>query len=273
MSGLQLRAGSLGERAAHPKQMTVGVEIPALMVSLSEPADSTARWRIRIEVKTETTRKTVGTILTVAPASGADPNRVVAIVSVPGAIGWFVDGRLEPGTGTTESEAIVDLASSMCCGSFGLTTLSAEIISSESSGFLIGRSTHLVSQVLPPAGAFTNQAFSAVPSGTKSITFWVTYTRGAVGGFPAFRAQWSNGTETATEAVEDLGSLVVAQPFADVSFYEQTLLGPIPADGNPITYPLVFSIPDNTTSVRLIAAERGVTATPGTVAIALTGSG
>lgn len=272
MSGLQLRAG-FSERGAHPKQMTVGVEIPALMVSLSEPADSTARWRIRIEVKTETTRKTVGTILTVAPNNTGDSNRVVAIASVPGAIGWFIDGRLEPGTGTNDSEAIVDLASSMCCGSFGITALAAEIINTEQIGFILNRTVHLDSQVLPAAGVFTSQLFQTIPNGTKQVTFWVTYTRGAAGGFPAFRTQWSNGVEQGFDMVEDVASLAVANPIASTNVYQHEILGPAPSSNTAIVYPLVFSVPDNTTSIRLIAAERGVPGTPGTILVALTGSG
>lgn len=268
MSGLQLRAGSFSERASHPKEMIPGIEIPSLMVSLSEPADSTARWRIRIEVKTETTRKTVGTILTVAPASGADPNRVVAIASVPGAIGWYVDGRLEPGTGNNDSEAMLDLASSMCCGTFGLTTFFSSIITED---LLIPRIV-LYDIVLPAAGVFNTPAFTAVPIGTKRVTFWVTYTRGAVGGFPALRAQWSNGVERANEAVEDIASLAVTQPIGSVNVYQHEILGPIPADGTAIVYPLVFAVPDGTTSVRLIGAERGIPATPGRLAVTLTGS-
>lgn len=268
MSGLQLRSGP-PNRASLPVNMQIGIDVPSVMVSLSEPADSTARWRIRLEAQTQTTRKTLGTVLTIAPASGSDSNRIIALATVPGAIGWHVQAELERGTGTVDSEAILDMAVSHCCGSLGLVPLFSSLVTELA---FIPR-TVIFNGVLPGAGAFTNPLFASVPIGTKRVTFWVTYTRGGVGGFPAFRAQWSNGVEEANEAVEDLSSLVVAQPIGTINVYEHEMLGPIPGNATPLVYPLVFDVPDGTSGVRLIAAERGAIATPGTVLIALTGSG
>lgn len=129
------------------------------------------------------------------------------------------------------------------------------------------RAVHLASGALPGAGAFTAQAFSSVRFGLSRVTFAVTYTQGAAGGFPQFRFQSTNGTESPLESIEDSGSLLPAQPFATVNFYEATRIGPIPQDASPLTYELTFEIPKGSTGVRLLAAELGVTATPGTIAI------
>lgn len=274
---LQLRAGAVA-RGSHPLESAPGLEIPSVMIALNEPPSSTARWRIRVEVKTETTRVPLGTVLTIAPASGAPPNRIVALATVPGAIAWMVECSLEPGTGDAESRATLEMASSMCCGTLGLVAPNADVITPGSiivvtPGFVLGRRVHLAASALPGAGAFTAQAFTPVPIATKRITYWVTYARGAAGGFPAFRAQWTNGTELANEAVEDLASLAIAQPFGSVNVLQQEILGPAPADDSGLTYPLVFEVPDASIGVRLLAAERGAPGTPGTIAIALTGSG
>lgn len=129
MSGLQLRAGGV-QRATHPDFSTVGIQVPSVMISLSEPqalenaagnlVPNTSRWRIRVEAKTETTRKTLGVLLTIPPSSGADTNRVIGIGTCPGAISWDIQAELIAGSNGPLSEAILDLASSPCCGLGGL---------------------------------------------------------------------------------------------------------------------------------------------------------
>lgn len=130
-----------------------------------------------------------------------------------------------------------------------------------------------LAQVLPAAGAFTSQGFTTLLNGVTGISFWVQYTRGAAGGFPALRIQWTNGTEVARDIVLDQNSLVVVQPTGTSNVYESELLGPAPADGNAITEVYEYSAPAGSTAVRFLAAERGVTLTPGTIAIALTTRG
>jgi len=133
MSGLQLRAGGV-QRASHPDQSMVGIEIPSVMISLSEPPSiedingnfipNTSRWRIKVEAKTETTRKVLGVLLTIPPSSGADTNRVIGIGTCPGAISWDIQAELIAGSNGPLSEAILDLASSPCCGLGGLVPTS-----------------------------------------------------------------------------------------------------------------------------------------------------
>lgn len=140
--------------------------------------------------------------------------------------------------------------------------------------FAIDRVEHLTSQELPAGGAFTSQADISIPEGLTKLSFWISYTRGAVGGYPQFQVEWSNGTETDyVEMILDEGSLSASQPNASVQLYRQRLLGPIPQDGNALTYIFPFDVPLWATGVRLLAAELGVTATPGTIAIAATGEG
>ena len=140
--------------------------------------------------------------------------------------------------------------------------------------FAIEREVHLASQALPAAGAYTTQVYTALPPGTTRLAFWTSYTRGAVGGYPGWRVQWGNGTESNSRAmILDEGSLTPALPSATAQTYQETLLGPIPQDGTALTYLYEFDVPPGATEVRLQVAEVGITATPGTAAIAVTGLG
>ncbi len=142
--------------------------------------------------------------------------------------------------------------------------------------FAITREEHL-NQVLPPAGAYTNQAFFEYPSpagfesGVHGITFWITYTPNGAGGAPAFRLEGTNDTEEARQLIQDDGSLVVAQPEGTVNVLQETVLGPI----SPITtvYKLPYNVDPGETGVRLLAAEVGNIAAPGDIVIAITGRG
>jgi hypothetical protein len=137
-------------------------------------------------------------------------------------------------------------------------------------GFELARSVYLASQALPAAGAFVIPSQFTVPAGITEISFWVTYTRGAVGGFPYLQVLFGNGTEEGNDISIDQ-TVVVAQPLGTQNIYEQQLAGPIPATGAAITYVIAVKVPRGATTIRMIAAEGGVTATPGTIAVALTG--
>jgi hypothetical protein len=137
--------------------------------------------------------------------------------------------------------------------------------------FVVGRQVQLASQELPAAGAFTAQALQSIPQGTKRVTYAVTYTRGAAGGFPVFRHEASNGTETMRSVLQNDGSLVVTQPDGRVNVQLEELAGPQPADGTAITYELTYVLGANITATRLLVAEAGVVGTPGTIAVARTG--
>lgn len=141
--------------------------------------------------------------------------------------------------------------------------------------YMITEVEHLPPGPLPLAGAFTTQPFFEAPSaGLKAVTFYITYTRGAVGGFPAFRVEYApstGGLIVYRELIMDENSLVIAQPNASVNVYQQEVLGPTPQSAAPILYDMEFTIPPGAIGVRLTAAERGVPATPGTMGITLTG--
>jgi hypothetical protein len=140
--------------------------------------------------------------------------------------------------------------------------------------FVVDRTVHLASQVLPAAGAFTAQPMESVPLGTKFLTYVVTYTRGAAGGYPVFRHESTNGVETnVREPLQNDSSLVVAQPDGAVDVVMEEIDGPAPADGDPIVFYLRYELMDGATAARLLVAEKGDPANPGTVAIARTGSG
>lgn len=142
------------------------------------------------------------------------------------------------------------------------------------SGFVIPRREHLASQTLPPAGAFTTQPLETVPAGTKRVAFWATYTRGMAGGFPSFRVEFSNGTETSSRDVFiDSVSLTTTDPNGSFKVPLAEPEGAAPADGSAIEYVLDFDLPPNTIGVRLLAAEEGEPPTPGAIAIGFTGEG
>jgi len=139
-----------------------------------------------------------------------------------------------------------------------------------SNNFIIPRVVHRASAALPAAGAFDlAQAFFAVPGGTQDLTLYCVYTEGAVGGFPAYRVEVGNGTEQVRQTLIDGSSLVIVQPNATVKLAMSELNGPTGTS----SYALEFCLKRGVTQIRLIAAERGVPGTPGTLLITLTGGG
>jgi hypothetical protein len=131
------------------------------------------------------------------------------------------------------------------------------------------RQSHLASQTLPAAGAYTAQAFQPTPKGTSRVTYWITYQRGAVGGYPVFQHQYTNGTDTAREIV--LGTPTTSNPNTSVPLGLELIDGPIPADGGAISYAITYErLPAACVGVRLLVAEMGNAANPGTIAITLT---
>jgi len=137
-------------------------------------------------------------------------------------------------------------------------------------GSTLDRQVHVASQALPAAGAFLTPAWQDIPKGTTRVTYWVTYTRGAAGGFVRTEAHYTNGTEDSREVILD-PTLTTVQPDGRLPVQLEQLDGPQPADAGPITYALTYErLPAATTAVRLRLAEAGVVGTPGTVAVALT---
>lgn len=132
------------------------------------------------------------------------------------------------------------------------------------------RTVHLASQVLPGGGLFTNQAFFDLPYGAETLIYWVTYTRGAAGGYPKVQVQWGNGTEQSSELLLDKSSLDVTDPIGSVNLYVEQPLLPAPNSDSPLPMILELDIPAGATEARLIVAEAGQVATPGTILVAYT---
>jgi hypothetical protein len=133
----------------------------------------------------------------------------------------------------------------------------------------VARAVHAASATLPAAGAFTSPTAYAVPDGARAVNFYVTYARGAVGGYPLFRFTAGNGTETAASASVD-SSAQVSAPYGRRAVLLDELAGPAPASADPITFVLPWRVSGGETHVALRAAEGGQPDTPGTCAVSLT---
>ena len=91
-----------------------------------------------------------------------------------------------------------------------------------------------------------------------------------------FELLCSNGTEEIRVVLGNISSLVVSQPNAALDTLQSQLIGPKPQDGNALVFGYTFNdedLPAGATTTRLLAAEVGVTATPGTCAITFTAEG
>jgi len=135
----------------------------------------------------------------------------------------------------------------------------------------IARAVHLVTGPLPTAGNYTDQAPYLIPARIRDIAFYITYRRGAPGGFPLLRLKWGNGVEETQETLVDK-EIMGTGPNVTQNMFLQDLEGPVPVDDNPITFILEADVPGGATTVRLIASEGGVLGAPGTIGITLTAS-
>ena len=133
----------------------------------------------------------------------------------------------------------------------------------------VARVAHLASATLPAAGAYTANAVYPIPDGVQFVKFYVTYTRGAAGGFAKAKLVTGNGTESGAEVTLD-PTIAVTQPAGLQLAYSSEIEMPQPQDGNPRTDVLTYAVRAGETTIALQLAEVGVTATPGTAAVALT---
>lgn len=140
------------------------------------------------------------------------------------------------------------------------------------SSFEVTRQVHIQTGPLPDSGSFTTQNAFPIPTGIRKFAFYVTYSRGAERGYPVFRLLWGNGVEETPETVLDSDINPGGSPFVSQNLFVQDLYGPTPVSDDPVTFVLYASTPGGATTVRLIAAEKGVPATPGTIGITLTAS-
>lgn len=138
---------------------------------------------------------------------------------------------------------------------------------------LTSRVVHLASSTLPAAGAYTTTTAYTLPDGTKSVTFWNTYTRGAAGGYALHQVQWGNGTESAAPEGILSTALAITQPSGQSQLVCGIIEGPHPSGAGALMYPpLTVSVPAGVTTVRMVSAEAGVVGTPGTLLTAITTS-
>lgn len=136
---------------------------------------------------------------------------------------------------------------------------------------LTTRVTHFASAALPAAGAYTTTTAYTLPDGTKSVTFWNTYTRGAAGGYALHQIQWGNGTDSAAPEGILSTALAITQPSGQSQLVCGIIEGPHPTGAGALTYPpITVTVPAGATTVRMVSAEAGVTVTPGTLLTAIT---
>jgi hypothetical protein len=135
----------------------------------------------------------------------------------------------------------------------------------------IPRTVHLLTQVLPPSGNWTNQPPYLIPDCIKKICFYITYSRGAPGGYALLRMLWGNGTDETQQTLIDL-DFTAQQPNSFQNMYLQDLEGPIPQTSAPVNFMVEVSVPGGCTTVRLVASEGGVPGAPGSIGITLTAS-
>lgn len=133
----------------------------------------------------------------------------------------------------------------------------------------IPRVIHLATGHLPPSGSFTDQPYYTIPTGIRRIAFYVTYTRGAPGGYMSVRLMWGDGVNEIQETLLDC-SVPTNGPITTQNMYLQEMNGPVPQDDNPISFIVETRVPGGAKTVRLIAAEKGVPGAPGIAGITLT---
>lgn len=127
---------------------------------------------------------------------------------------------------------------------------------------------HLASAPLPAAGAFTSQVAHSLPPGAAYVSVYLTYTRGAAGGYPVVKAML--GTPSAEGAVAIMDPTVTAAAPAETQpIGPGVLVMAAPADGSPVTLAFTVDVRGGASKFRVLVAEAGVTATPGTCAVAL----
>lgn len=137
----------------------------------------------------------------------------------------------------------------------------------------IPRTVHLSTGYLPPSGAFTDQPYYVIPRGIRKIAFYVTYTRGAVGGYATLRLMWGDGTSEAQETLVDLSLTDTSpDPYAPQNLFLQEMNGPVPPSTAPVTFIIEAGVPGGAKTARLVASEKGVIGSPGMIGITLTAS-
>jgi hypothetical protein len=131
---------------------------------------------------------------------------------------------------------------------------------------------HTASAALPAAGANTNPTAFPLSARHKRISAVVFYTRGAAGGYVRLTPKWTFGSAGEIQGTvinETLDESTVPQ--GDQTLDLHRVKGPQPQDGTALGFSFEWTVPAGATAFRVLAAEAGVTGTPGTCSIKLSG--
>jgi len=123
------------------------------------------------------------------------------------------------------------------------------------------------SAALDAAGAFDTPTHIPMSSHAKSVTLWCEYTRGASGGCCALRPEISPDGVTWYRPTLAQSSTAAA-PFGTAPLLAQEYTGPVPSSASALRFSVPFDVA-GARFFRVAAAESGVTATPGTLALSL----
>ncbi len=137
---------------------------------------------------------------------------------------------------------------------------------------------NLQARALPASGAYYTSSTAAEIQGQwhenhvgdPSITFRVTYTKGASGGYPVMRVVWTaidnTGAEvTMIDTITSLGTSGVCT--TDAATNKLTAL----TDGTALACDVQYTVPREVVKVKVEVAELGNTGTPGTITVAMFG--
>jgi hypothetical protein len=134
-----------------------------------------------------------------------------------------------------------------------------------------GPFVNLDAQALPGAGAFTDQAYSAIPPEARRLSAVVSYAKGsgATTGQVALFLQWrldaeGGNLDAVYETVLDGATFTVTGPSAAVPEYAFQVNGP-PTTTSIAFRALSVEVPVKAIGARLVAAEIGDAANPGTI--------
>lgn len=135
-----------------------------------------------------------------------------------------------------------------------------------------GPFVNLDALVLPAASAFTNQAYTPIPPQSRRMSIIASYAKAAaaVSGQAAFTLQWKfpGGVTDVYESVIDGTSSSVAAPFLVNPEYGWQLNGPVISTS--LTFRVLsVEVPVRALAARVLVAEVGDAAHPGTVSVML----
>lgn len=171
--------------------------------------------------------------------------------------------------GCIESECVIPIRNVRPC-TFPSSVIPMTPIIRDCCSFEIPRVVHLLEQILPVSGVFTNQSAYQIPTRIRKVTFYISYKRGMAGGYGLFRLMWGNGIEETQSTMIDLDFNSTNTSLSQQDMYLNDLKGPQPLNDNFVNFTIETRVPGGATTVRLLASEGGQTSNPGVIRITLT---